>query len=143
VYPPWAVVAPAPVPRPTAARAAHMTETVANRLNLFMRLSRSPNVRYRSQQRAYAAIMWARGLILAGLCAAAIASTPAAFAEPAPSPNTDANGVPTNQSGGPVTTINGVPCTAGHYGTCFSFAQNQPGRESPRVTVGGSPTVRR
>lgn len=85
--------------------------------------------------------MWFRGLILGGLCAAAIASAPVAFADPSGYPSVDANGVPTNQSGGPVTTINGVPCTAGHYGTCFSFAQNQPGRGNPRVTVGGSPTV--
>jgi hypothetical protein len=87
--------------------------------------------------------MWSRRLILAGLCAAAIATAPVSFADPTIYPNTDANGVPTNQSGGPVTDINGVPCTAGHYGTCFSFAQNQPGRETPGSTVGGSPTVRR
>ncbi len=85
--------------------------------------------------------MWLRGAILGGLLAAAIASAPAAVAEPVPYPPVDANGVPTNQSGGPVTTINGVPCTAGNYGICFSFAQNQPGRATPRVTVGGSPTV--
>jgi len=87
--------------------------------------------------------MWLRGLILCGVCAAAIAGAPVAIAEPAPFPlpPVDANGVPTNQSGGPVTTIFGVPCTAGHYGTCFSFAQNQPGRETPRTSVGGSPTV--
>jgi hypothetical protein len=120
-----------------------VTVAVAKRLYLFMRLSRNRDVRYQSQQRAYGAIMWARRLILAGVCAAAIAGAPAAIAEPSPFPNTDANGVPTNQSGGPVTTINGVPCTAGNYGTCFSFAQNQPGRETPRTTVGGSPTVRR
>jgi hypothetical protein len=84
-----------------------------------------------------------RGWILGGLCAVAIASAPVAVADPAPFPPVDTNGVPTNQSGGPVTTINGVPCTAGHYGTCFSFAQNQPGRGNPTVTVGGSPTVTR
>jgi len=72
--------------------------------------------------------MGLRGLILGGVVVAAIAGAPAATAEPAPAPPVDANGVPTNQSGGPVTTIFGVPCTAGHYGTCFSFAQNQPGR---------------
>jgi hypothetical protein len=85
--------------------------------------------------------MWARRLILGGLCAASIVTAPAALADPSTYPGTDANGVPTNQSGGPVTTINGVPCTAGHYGTCFSFAQNQPGRQTPRVTVGHSPTI--
>lgn len=96
---------------------------------------------YRSQVRAYRADMWLRGLLLGGVCIVAIAAAPAAVAEPSTYPATDANGVPTNQSGGPVTTINGIPCTAGHYGTCFSFAQNQPGRQTPRVTVGGSPTV--
>jgi hypothetical protein len=83
--------------------------------------------------------MWLRGLILGGVVAAAIAGAPVAMADP--TPPVDANGVPTNQSGGPVTTIFGVPCTAGHYGTCFSFAQNQPGRANPRTSVGGSPTV--
>ena len=87
--------------------------------------------------------MGLRGLILGGVVVAAIAGAPAALAEPAPAPPVDANGVPTNQSGGPVTTIFGVPCTAGHYGTCFSFAQNQPGRGNPTTSVGGSPTVRR
>ncbi|WP_267309303.1 hypothetical protein [Mycobacterium barrassiae] len=83
-----------------------------------------------------------RGLLLACACVVAIAAAPAAVAEPSTYPATDANGVPTNRSGGPVTTINGIPCTAGHYGTCFSFAQNQPGRQPPRARVGGSPTVR-
>ena len=51
------------------------------------------------------------------------------------------NGAPTVISGGPVPTMNGVPCVAGHLGTCTGFAQNSPGRRTPRSTVGHSPTV--
>jgi hypothetical protein len=51
------------------------------------------------------------------------------------------NGAPTVISGGPVPTMNGVPCVAGHLGTCTGFAQNSPARRVPRSTVGHSPTV--
>jgi hypothetical protein len=52
------------------------------------------------------------------------------------------NGAPTVISGGPVPTMNGVPCVAGHLGTCTGFAQNSPSRRAPQSTVGHSPTVR-
>jgi hypothetical protein len=51
------------------------------------------------------------------------------------------NGAPTVISGGPVPTMNGVPCVAGHLGTCTGFAQNSPGRRVPHSSVGHSPTV--
>jgi hypothetical protein len=38
--------------------------------------------------------------------------------------------------------MNGVPCVAGHLGTCTGFAQNQPRPTKPRASVGHSPTVR-
>jgi hypothetical protein len=44
-------------------------------------------------------------------------------------------------SGGPVPTMNGVPCVGGHLGTCTGFAQNQPRPTKPRSSVGHSPTV--
>ena len=63
----------------------------------------------------------------------------------APTANADGehsyNGAPTVISGGPVPTMNGVPCVAGHLGTCTGFAQNSPARRTPRSTVGHSPTV--
>ena len=85
-------------------------------------------------------------LIVAGVCAAAIAAAPTAAAQPAGDnsgyePNGD--GVPTVISGGPVPTMNGVPCVAGHLGTCISFAQNQPPSRTPLTRVGHSPTIRR
>ncbi|WP_163683900.1 hypothetical protein [Mycolicibacterium gadium] len=87
--------------------------------------------------------MWSSALIVGGLCAALIATAPAALAEPTPGyPATDANGVPTNRSGGPAPTMNGITCTGGHYGVCFAMAQSQQPRRTPRVTVGHSPTVR-
>jgi hypothetical protein len=69
----------------------------------------------------------------------AIAFAPVAGAEPAA---TDPTG---NRSGGPVPTVNGVPCVAGHLGTCLSFQQNQPPAANPvpQSSVGHSPTVRR
>ena len=51
------------------------------------------------------------------------------------------NGAPTVISGGPVPTMNGVPCVAGHLGTCTGFAQSSPPRKTPHSTVGHSPTV--
>ena len=76
---------------------------------------------------------------LVGLCAAALISAPAAGAEPLE--QNGYNGAPTVVSGGPVPTMNGVPCVAGHLGTCTGFAQNQPRPTQPRVSVGHSPTV--
>jgi hypothetical protein len=78
---------------------------------------------------------------LVGLCVAALVSAPAAGAEPLD--QNGYNGAPTVVSGGPVPTMNGVPCVAGHLGTCTGFAQNQPRPTQPRVSVGHSPTVRR
>ena len=86
--------------------------------------------------------MWSRGLIVSGLCAVAIATAPAALGEGTTYPSTDANGVPTNRSGGPVPTLNGIPCVGGHYGVCFALAQSQQPRRKPQATVGHTPTVR-
>jgi hypothetical protein len=88
-----------------------------------------------------------RRSILIALCAAAITTTaPTAMAEPSGDNFNYApygDGVPVVQSGGPVPTMNGVPCVGGHLGTCISFAQNQPPPRRPSTGVGHSPTVRR
>ena len=85
-------------------------------------------------------------LIVVGVCAAAIAAAPTAVAEPT-GDNSGyqpyGDGVPTVVSGGPVPTMNGVPCVAGHLGTCVAFAQNQPPSRTPLTRVGHSPTIRR
>lgn len=85
-------------------------------------------------------------LIVVGTCAAAIATAPTAVAGPT-GDNSGyepyGDGVPTVISGGPVPMMNGVPCVAGHLGTCVSMAQNQPSPKSPSTRVGHSPTVRR
>jgi hypothetical protein len=79
--------------------------------------------------------------VLAGCwaVAVAIAVAPAAAAEPSDSGSTEV------RSGGPVPTVNGVPCVAGHLGTCLGFLQNHPPAANPVVhsDVGHSPTVRR
>jgi hypothetical protein len=80
-----------------------------------------------------------RRSLLIGVCAAAIIATPNAVAEPLD--QNGYNGAPTPISGGPVPTMNGVPCVAGHLGTCTGFAQNQPRPTKPRAAVGHSPTV--
>lgn len=85
--------------------------------------------------------MWSRAAIVGAVCAAAIAAAPVSVADPVTYPDTDANGVPMNRSGGPVPTMNGIPCVGGHYGVCFSFAQNQPVPKKPQAIVGHSPTV--
>ena len=82
-----------------------------------------------------------RSSLLVGLCVAAFISSPSASAEPAD--NNGYNGAPTVVSGGPVPTMNGVPCVGGHLGTCTGFAQNQPRPTKPRSSVGHSPTVSR
>ena len=85
-------------------------------------------------------------LILLGACAVAIGAAPTTVAEPT-SDNADfapyGDGVPTVISGGPVPTLNGVPCVAGHLGTCISIAANQPPPRTPLTRVGHSPTIRR
>jgi hypothetical protein len=77
--------------------------------------------------------------LLFGLCAVAVFAAPTARAEPLD--QNGYNGAPTPVSGGPVPTMNGVPCVAGHLGTCTGFAQNQPRPTKPRASVGHSPTV--
>ncbi|MDV3130342.1 hypothetical protein M1247_35935 [Mycobacterium sp. 21AC1] len=78
------------------------------------------------------------GRMVIGFWVLAVVFAPAASAEPA---DRDPTGV---YSGGPVPTVNGVPCVAGHLGTCLSFEQNQPSaRPTPRTGLGHSPTVRR
>jgi hypothetical protein len=79
------------------------------------------------------------GSLLAGLIIATAISSPSATAEP--TDNSGYNGAPTVVSGGPVPTMNGVPCVGGHLGTCTGFAQNQPRPTKPRSSVGHSPTV--
>ena len=79
--------------------------------------------------------------VVGGVCAALIATAPVGSAEPVTYPAYDANGVPTNKSGGPAPTMNGITCTGGHYGVCFSMAQSQQPRRVPRVTVGHTPTI--
>jgi len=80
-----------------------------------------------------------RRSLLAAVCAAAVFATPNADAEPLD--QNGYNGAPTPRSGGPVPTMNGVPCFGGHLGTCTGFAQNQPRPTKPRASVGHSPTV--
>ncbi|OBF28339.1 hypothetical protein A5724_28465 [Mycobacterium sp. ACS1612] len=70
----------------------------------------------------------------AALCAAAVLAAPTAAA--APLDQNGYNGAPTPRSGGPVPTMNGVPCVAGHLGTCTGFAQNQPRPTKPRASFG-------
>ena len=87
-----------------------------------------------------------RRLLLVGVCATAIATAPTAAAEPAGDNSNfapDGDGVPTVISGGPVPTMNGVPCVAGHLGTCISMAQNQSPARKPSTGIGHSPTIRR
>jgi hypothetical protein len=80
-----------------------------------------------------------RRSVLVGVCAVTLFTAPAAGA--APLDQNGYNGAPTPVSGGPVPTMNGVPCVAGHLGTCTGFAQNQPRPTRPRASVGHSPTV--
>jgi hypothetical protein len=76
-------------------------------------------------------------LFVATGCAVLIAVAPTASADD----ESAYNGAPTVVSGGPVPTMNGVPCVAGHLGTCTGFAQNSPTPRKPRSVVGHSPTV--
>jgi len=80
-----------------------------------------------------------RSLLVGWLCGAAVIAAPVAGAEPLD--QNGYNGAPTIVSGGPVPTMNGVPCVAGHLGTCTGFAQNQPRPTKPRTLVSHSPTV--
>jgi hypothetical protein len=80
-----------------------------------------------------------RRVLLVGMAAAVVITGPTAGAEPLD--QLSYNGAPTPVSGGPVPTLNDVPCIAGHLGTCTGFAQNQPRPTKPRASVGHSPTV--
>jgi hypothetical protein len=76
-----------------------------------------------------------------GWSVAVVMSAPIASANP--TDGNGYNGAPTIVSGGPIPTMNGVPCIGGHFGTCVGFAQNQPTPTQPRSIVGHSPTVGR
>jgi len=76
------------------------------------------------------------GTYLAVCGALAIGLSPAAAADAAFDPTG-------NRSGGPVPTINGVPCVGGGLGACLSMRQNGPPTSVPQSGVGHSPTVRR
>jgi hypothetical protein len=76
-----------------------------------------------------------------GWSVAVMMSAPIASADP--TDGNGYNGAPTIVSGGPIPTMNGVPCVGGHFGTCVGFAQNQPTPTQPRSIVGHSPTVGR
>jgi hypothetical protein len=76
-------------------------------------------------------------LFLAFGCAVLVAVAPTASADD----ESAYNGAPTVVSGGRVPTMNGVPCVAGHLGTCTGFAQNSPTPRKPLSVVGHSPTV--
>ncbi|WP_236949273.1 hypothetical protein [Mycolicibacterium goodii] len=83
-----------------------------------------------------------RGRALIGCCvmttALAVVLAPTAAGDPAA---LDPTG---NYSGGPVPTMNGIPCVGGGLGVCLSMRQNGPSRATPpRANVGHSPTVRR
>ena len=77
-----------------------------------------------------------RRSLLVAVCAAALFASPTAGAT---LDQNGYNGAPTPVSGGPVPTMNGVPCVAGHLGTCTGFAQNQPRPNRPRAAVGHTP----
>ena len=76
------------------------------------------------------------GAFLAACGALAIGLSPAAAADAAYDPTG-------NRSGGPVPTVNGVPCVGGGLGVCVSMRQNRPPASVPQSGVGHSPTVRR
>jgi len=76
------------------------------------------------------------GTYLAACGALAICLSPAAAADAAFDPTG-------NRSGGPVPTVNGVPCVGGSLGVCLSMRQNGPPTSVPQSGVGHSPTVRR
>ncbi len=75
-----------------------------------------------------------RRSLLVALCAGVVLAASTAGA--APMEQNGYNGAPTPVSGGPVPTMNGVPCVAGHLGVCTGFAQNQPVPTKPRASVG-------
>ena len=76
------------------------------------------------------------GTYLAASGALVIGLSPAAAADAAFDPTG-------NRSGGPVPTVNGVPCVGGGLGACLSMTQTRPPTSVPQSGVGHSPTVRR
>ena len=76
------------------------------------------------------------GTYLAASGALVIGLSPAAAADAAFDPTG-------NRSGGPVPTVNGVPCVGGGLGACLSMRQNRQPTSVPQSGVGHSPTVRR
>jgi hypothetical protein len=78
---------------------------------------------------------------MVGLWAAGLIAAPVASADPAH--DSGYNGAPSVVSGGPVPTMNAVPCVGGNLGVCVGFAQNRPPRTTPHSPVGHSPTVKR
>lgn len=44
-----------------------------------------------------------------------------------------------NYGGGGVPSLNGIPCTPQHYGTCIGMSQNQVPRTTPHSTLSHSP----
>ena len=44
-----------------------------------------------------------------------------------------------NYGGGGVPSVNGIPCTPEHYGTCIGMSQNQVPHTTPRSTISHSP----
>lgn len=76
------------------------------------------------------------GTYLAACGALALGLSPVAAADAAFDPTG-------NRSGGPVPTVNGVPCVGGGLGVCVSMRQNRPPASVPQSGVGHSPTVRR
>jgi hypothetical protein len=77
-----------------------------------------------------------RLLLAVSCCALSIVAAPTADAGPAA---TDPTG---NYSGGPVPTVNGIPCVGGSLGVCIAMRQNAPGPR-PGSSIGHSPTVTR
>jgi hypothetical protein len=76
--------------------------------------------------------------LIAVIGAMGLAFAPAAVADD----DAAYNGAPTVVSGGPVPTMNGIPCVGGNLGLCTGFAQNQPSRNPPQSYIGGTPTIR-
>jgi hypothetical protein len=71
-------------------------------------------------------------VVLMAACGLGVAAPAAAE----PSPINPYDRVPGVVSGGPVPTMNGIPCVGGHLGVCVGFAQNQPVPHRPQARIG-------
>ena len=80
-------------------------------------------------------------LVALATALAATALIPASIATAQPSGDPGYNGAPMQDSGGPIPTLDGVPCVASNLGVCSSIAQNRSGPSVPRSRVGGSPSI--